>query len=61
MSKISKKISYIPHVKEAKNVIAERTKGLDLNEHPTTPKQMSSKKMKELKDKVDNRTITKQE
>ena len=49
------------NLKEAKNVIAERTKGLDLNEHPTTKKIMSSKKMKELKDKVDNRTITKQE
>jgi hypothetical protein len=58
---VSKRISDIPHVKEAKNIIAKRTKGLDLNKHPTTTKQMSSKKMKELKDKVDNRTITKQE
>ncbi|MFJ5768821.1 T7SS effector LXG polymorphic toxin [Psychrobacillus sp. NPDC093180] len=58
---VSKEISYIPSVKEAKEIIAERTKGLDLKEHPTTTKQMSSKKMKELKDKIDNRTITKQE
>ncbi|WP_255551638.1 hypothetical protein [Sporosarcina sp. E16_8] len=59
--KVSKRISDIPHVKEAKSVIAVRTKGLDLNEHPTTTKQMSSKKMKELRDKIDIRTITKQE
>ncbi|WP_147534925.1 T7SS effector LXG polymorphic toxin [Bacillus marasmi] len=57
----SKGISELPHVKEAKDIIAERTKGLDLKEHPTTTQQMSSKKMKELKDKIDNRTITKQE
>ncbi|WP_077618272.1 pre-toxin TG domain-containing protein [Bacillus sinesaloumensis] len=58
---VSKKISDSPHVKEAKDLIAERTEGLDLKEHPTTTKQMSSNKMKELKDKIDNRTITKQE
>ncbi|MGE7184005.1 hypothetical protein ACQKKK_08355 [Peribacillus sp. NPDC006672] len=58
---VSKKISDVPHVKEAKDIIAERTKGLDLNEYPTMTKQMSSKKMKELRDKIDNRTITKQE
>ncbi len=57
----SKKISDVPHVKEARDIIAERTKGLDLNQHPTTTKQMSSKKMKALRDKIDNRTITKQE
>ncbi|WP_079710268.1 T7SS effector LXG polymorphic toxin [Paraliobacillus ryukyuensis] len=58
---VSKEISDIHHVKEAKDIIAERTKGLNLKEHPTTTKQMSSAKMKELKDKIDNRTITKQE
>ncbi|MEK4407066.1 hypothetical protein MKZ26_22110 [Sporosarcina sp. FSL K6-6792] len=58
---VSKEISDIPHVKETKNVIAVRIKGLDLNEHPTTTKQMSSKKVKELRDKIDIRTITKQE
>ncbi|WP_167397438.1 hypothetical protein [Lysinibacillus mangiferihumi] len=57
----SKKISDVPHVKEARDIIAERTKGLDLNQHPTTTKQMSYKKMKALRDKIDNRTITKQE
>ncbi|MEE3946701.1 hypothetical protein [Bacillus wiedmannii] len=57
----SKKISDVPHVKEARDIIAERTKGLDLNQHPTATKQMSSKKMKALRDKIDNRTITKQE
>jgi len=45
----------------AEKVIAERTKGLDLNPHPTQQKQLSAKKMKELKGKIDNRTITKVE
>ncbi len=61
MSEGSKKIFDVPHVKEARDIIAERTKGLDLNQHPTTTKQMSSKKMKALRNKIDNRTITKQE
>ncbi|OLP65240.1 Ribonuclease YxiD [Bacillus pumilus] len=48
-------------VKDVKKVIAERSKSLDLKEHPTKTKQLGSKKMKELKNKIDNRTITKQE
>ncbi|WP_261379778.1 T7SS effector LXG polymorphic toxin, partial [Bacillus paralicheniformis] len=48
-------------VKDVKKVIAERSKSLDLKEHPTKTKQFGSKKMKELKKKIDNRTITKQE
>ncbi|MGY0691942.1 hypothetical protein ACW2QC_04015 [Virgibacillus sp. FSP13] len=58
---VIREISDVPHVKEAKDVIAERTKRLDLNEHQTITKQMSSKKMKELRERIDNRTITKQE
>ncbi|MEC1427909.1 T7SS effector LXG polymorphic toxin [Bacillus sonorensis] len=48
-------------VKDVKKVIAERSKSLDLKEHPTKTKQLGSKKMKELKKKIDKRTITKQE
>ncbi|MBC6309513.1 hypothetical protein HCJ66_08085 [Listeria sp. FSL L7-1582] len=47
--------------KNAKEIISERVNGLDLREHPTQIKQLSSKKMQELRQKVDNRTITKQE
>ncbi len=36
-------------------------KGLDLREHPTKYKQMSSKKLKKLRDKEANRTLTKAE
>ncbi len=36
-------------------------KGLDLREHPTKYKQMSSKKLKSLREKVQMRTITKTE
>ena len=36
-------------------------KGLDLREHPTKYKQTSSKKLKALRDKQDNRTLTKEE
>ncbi|WP_235688026.1 T7SS effector LXG polymorphic toxin [Latilactobacillus fragifolii] len=42
-------------------LIADRTKGLDLNPHSTQQKQLSAKKMKELKSKIDNRTIKKVE
>src|SRR5690625_2736710 len=61
IDEINKEITDVHNVKEAKDIIAERTKGLNIKEHPTTTKQMSSTKMKELKDKIDNRTITKQE
>ncbi|MGM0724713.1 MAG: T7SS effector LXG polymorphic toxin [Bacillota bacterium] len=47
--------------KVAEKVIAERTKGLDLRKHPIQRKQLSAKKMKELKEKFENRTITKLE
>lgn len=36
-------------------------KGLDLREHPTKYKQMSSQKLKNLREKEDNRTLTKAE
>ncbi|MBR2750990.1 MAG: hypothetical protein IKD90_07655 [Clostridiales bacterium] len=36
-------------------------KGLDLREHPTKYKQMSSKKLKALREKEANRTLTKEE
>ncbi|MSD83013.1 hypothetical protein GKC32_01300 [Lactobacillus curvatus] len=45
----------------AEKLIADRTKGLDLNPHSTQQKQLSAKKMKELKSKIDNRTIKKVE
>ncbi|MEW6979431.1 T7SS effector LXG polymorphic toxin [Bacillus sp. SIMBA_154] len=47
--------------KVAEKVIAERTKGLDLRKHPIQRKQLSAKKMKELKEKFENRTITRLE
>lgn len=42
-------------------VVAERTKDLDLRPHPTDQKQLSPKKLKELKQKLADRTITKEE
>ncbi|APC47320.1 hypothetical protein BME96_03670 [Virgibacillus halodenitrificans] len=45
----------------AEEVILERTKGLDLMKHPIQQKQLSAKKMKELRVKIENRTITKVE
>ncbi|MFI8707923.1 hypothetical protein ACIGHG_12735 [Bacillus sp. NPDC077411] len=47
--------------KTAEQVIADRTKGLDLNPHPIQQKQLSAKKRKELRAKIENRTITKAE
>ena len=47
--------------KTPETIIAERTKGLDLVPHPTTQKQLSPKKMKELKQKIADRTITREE
>ncbi|MEI4527213.1 T7SS effector LXG polymorphic toxin [Priestia megaterium] len=46
---------------KAEDVIAERVKDFDLREHPVSYKQLSAKKMKELKLKIENRTITKEE
>ena len=45
----------------AEQIISDRTKGLDLNPHPIQQKQLSAKKMKELRVKIENRTITKAE
>ncbi|WP_420797590.1 T7SS effector LXG polymorphic toxin [Cytobacillus firmus] len=45
----------------AEQIISDRTKGLDLNPHPIQQKQLSAKKMKELRAKIENRTITKAE
>jgi hypothetical protein len=47
--------------KPAEQVLADRIKGLDLTPHPTQQKQLSAKRMKELKNKIDNRTIKKSE
>jgi toxin YxiD len=46
---------------KAEDVISERVKDFDLREHPVSYKQLSAKKMKELKLKIENRTITKEE
>lgn len=42
-------------------ILAERSKGLDLNEHPSEYKQLGVKKMSEYRVKIENRTITKEE
>lgn len=49
------------NVSEAERVIAGRVKNLDLREHPIPHKQMSAKKMKKLKMKIADRSITKEE
>ena len=46
--------------KDYKSVIIT-PKGIDLREHPTKYKQMSSKKLKSLREKEANRTLTKAE
>ena len=43
------------------SIIADRTKGLDLEPHPINRPLLSGKRMQELKQKFDNRTITKEE
>jgi len=43
------------------DIIAKKKSSLDLREHPTKYKQMSSKKLKKLREKETNRTITKEE
>ena len=45
----------------SKDIISERTKDLDKQEHPTKQKQLSAEKKSELKKKLDNRTITREE
>ncbi|MED2944508.1 pre-toxin TG domain-containing protein, partial [Bacillus swezeyi] len=57
VDKVSKDVS----TKKAETVIAERVKDFDLAEHPVPYKQISAKKLKELKSKIDNRTITREE
>ena len=47
------------HNPSESDIIAERTKGMDLRPHPT--KQMGSKRMKKVNRKVDARTATKDE
>ncbi|MBC6971801.1 cytoplasmic protein [Bacillus sp. Xin] len=49
------------NIEKAENIIAQRVKGLDLVEHPIPYKQLTAKKMKNLKLKIENRTITKEE
>lgn len=43
------------------SIIADRTRGLDLEPHPINRPLLSGKRMQELKQKFDNRTITKEE
>lgn len=47
--------------KTAKEIIGDRVQGFDLEPHPTSNKQLSSSKMKELKNKIDSRTATREE
>lgn len=47
--------------KTPEQILAERTEGLDLEEHPSKYKKLSDKKMSELKQKMDDRTMTKKE
>ena len=48
-------------IRTPESIISERTKGLDLEPHPTTQKQLSQKRMRELKQKIADRTITREE
>ena len=47
--------------KTAKEIMDDRVQGFDLEAHPTSNKQLSSSKMKELKNKIDSRTATREE
>ncbi|VYU15114.1 Uncharacterised protein [Roseburia intestinalis] len=47
--------------KTAKEIIGDRVQGFDLEAHSTSNKQLSSSKMKELKNKIDSRTATREE
>ncbi|MFC0611035.1 hypothetical protein ACFFF2_02740, partial [Scopulibacillus daqui] len=58
--KSNEQISEVNTIK-AEDIIAERAKNFDLKEHPISYKQISAKKMNELKLKIKNRTITKEE
>lgn len=48
-------------INELINIIKERTKDLDLREHPIKNKELSKKKMKEIRKKIKKRTATKEE
>ena len=43
------------------NIIKERTEGMDLKEHPSKYKQLGRNEKKILNEKINNRTITKEE
>ena len=70
-TKLLKKCDYTKEISESiidgvenptiKEIISERVNGLDLSEHQLTSKQLSSKKMSEIKSKIDNRTASKSE
>ena len=45
----------------AESVIASRVAGLDLQPHPITQKQLSSKRMAKIKGKIETRTATREE
>ena len=46
---------------DAESVIASRVAGLDLREHPTTQKQLSSKQRKTINKKIEDRKATREE
>lgn len=48
-------------IKSPEEIIAERTKGLDLKSHPRKSKSMSASKMHNIRDKINNRTASKEE
>ena len=48
-------------INELINIIKERTKDLDLREHPIKNKELSNKKRQEIEDKIDKKTATKKE
>lgn len=45
----------------AESIIARRTSGMDLNEHPISNKQFNSKKMRQLRQKIASRIATREE
>lgn len=45
----------------AESIIARRTSGMDLREHPIGSKQLSSSKMRQLSQKISSRTATREE
>lgn len=60
----TKGAKYDPALKNYKSpeeIIAERTKNLDLNPHPRKQRSMSASKMHTIKNKIKSRTATKKE